>query len=129
GPAERRGPAHGVHDDLLDLGLVVDRQGLVARAEVEDLAPAALVGAAAAEDLPALIPVDKHERVRSRHVEGLAVHLGVRDLEVFAKTGGDEMARRDDPDPLLLADLAPGQAAARPHQAAKDLREVPGVED
>ena len=63
----------------------------------------------------------------SSNVEVLAVHLGVGDLDVAAAAAGDRMAGIDHPDPLTLGRRAPVQAAARAHQAAEDLGEVPGV--
>src|SRR3954463_2025696 len=53
GDDARGGPAHRVGEDLLDHRVVVGGERLVARAEVEDLARAAVPAAAAAEDLAA----------------------------------------------------------------------------
>src|SRR5437773_11743906 len=58
------GPAGGVGDDAEDVLVVVGGIGLVAGAEVEDLAPPAVVAAAAAEDLAAREPADEDEVVR-----------------------------------------------------------------
>src|SRR4051812_28839926 len=82
-------PGDGVGDDALDLGLVIDRELLVARAEVKDAAGAAAVAASAAEHLAALEGADEHELVWRRDVEELAVHLVVGDHDRLRNAGGD----------------------------------------
>ena len=120
---------HGVAQDLADIGMVIDRIGLVAGPEIEDAAGAALVGEAGAEHLAALEPGDEHRLQRLRHGERLAIHFGVGDLDAFAEPCGDAVAAVDHPDALALARLAPFQRAGRAHQLAEDLREMPGVQD
>jgi len=102
---------------------------LVAGLEVEDPAAAALVAAAAAEDLAALEPADQHEAVGGRDVERLAVHLLLLDHEGFAEPLRDRVRPIDHPQPLALAGFAPGQVAGRAHQPLEDLREVSRVQD
>ena len=101
----------------------------MAGAEVEDLAVAAGVTAAAAEDFAALEPGDENEFVGRGDVEEFAVHLLVLDFEMFAQAIGNGMAGRNDPHPLFLAHLAPFQVAARPHQPLEELGEMAGVKD
>src|SRR5262245_57787546 len=72
---DRFRPADTVCDHLEHVVVVIGRVGLVAGAEVEDLAGAALVAATAAEDLAAGKPTDEDQGVRLRDVEMLAVHL------------------------------------------------------
>src|SRR4051812_46244699 len=76
GRAQRRGgPLDAVRDDPPDVGMVVDGEVLVARAEVEDLAVPAPEGAAATEHLAPRERTDEDELVGHRDVELLAVHL------------------------------------------------------
>ena len=99
------------------------------RPEVEDLARAALVGGAAAEDLAALEPGDEDQFVRLRNAERFAVHLLLREFDVLADAFDDRVPLGDDPEPLLLVGLAPLQIAGGAHQPLEDLREVTGVQD
>ena len=55
-----------------------------------------------------------------RDAEGLAVHLGVRDDERVRDALRDRVVLVDDPDALLLPDLAPAQRAVRAEHAAED---------
>ena len=117
-------PVHGVAQDRADIGVVVDRIGLVARAEIEDAAGAALVGEAGTEHLAALEPGDEHRLQRLRHGERFAIHFRVGDLDALAEPLGDAMAAVDHPDALALAGLAPFQRARRAHQLPEDFREM-----
>ena len=85
-------PFHGVAQHLLDVGVVVGRIGLVAGAEIEDVAGAAALGQARAEHLAALEPGDEHGLQRLRHGELLAIHFLVFELEILAEALGDRMA-------------------------------------
>src|SRR5215207_4999110 len=71
GAVDRRGPLHAVADHVQHVLVVVGRVGLVAGAEVEDLAAAAEVAAAAAENLAAGEPTHEDQLVRLRDVEEL----------------------------------------------------------
>lgn len=71
----RRSPFDRIHDDLLDLRLIIDWERLMTRAEVEHLTLAAVPAAAAAEHLAALEPADEYLLVRLRDIEVFAVHL------------------------------------------------------
>ena len=123
-------PVHGVAQHLLDAGMVVGRIGLVAGAEIEDAAGAALVGQAGAEHLAALEPGDEHRLQRLGHGERLAVHLLVLELENGRRArAAIGWLRLIDPEPLALARLAPFQGAGRAHQPLEDLREMAGMQD
>ncbi len=128
-PAGRRGPHHRVLQHELDIRLIVDREGFVAGAEVEDLARSPMEAAAAAEDFAAGKPAHEDQRVGRRDVEALAVHLHVRNLDVFAQALRDGVSRLHDPEPLFLAGFAPLQIARGSHQALENLGEMAGVED
>jgi hypothetical protein len=123
-----RRPGDCVGDDRLDLLLVEDREGLVPRAEVEDLAGTTVEAAATAEDVATLKPTDENLRVRRRNVEALAVHLDVRNLEVFWQPLGDGVTGLYHPDTLFLPRLAPLQIASRAHQRSENLGEVTRVQ-
>src|SRR5690349_16697826 len=97
-PAGRRGPVGRVGDHLAHFGLVVGWVALVPWAEVEDLAAAAVVAAAAAKDLAALEPADEHQRIGRRDVKVLAIHLFLRKLEVRPQPISDRVARLQHPD-------------------------------
>lgn len=101
------GPAHGVGDDPADFQLVVDREVLVARAEVEDAAFAAPEATAAAEDFAAAVGTDEDQFLRCRDVEDFAVHLRSRDDEAVFHTGGDRVARIDSPDHFAVVGFTP----------------------
>src|SRR5512133_917256 len=103
------GPAYGIADHLAHLRLMVDGERFVAGRKVEDFAAPAAEAGAAAQDFPALIPMDKNQRVGLRDVEVLPVRLGMRDLEIGGQSARDRMAWRDAPDTLLFAHLAPGE--------------------
>ena len=71
-----------VDEDLLDVGVVVGRNGFVTRTEVEDLTAASLVGAAAAEYFAAAEPADEDEFVGLGNEEVFAVGFFVFDTEI-----------------------------------------------
>ena len=96
--------------------------------EVEHFAVAALEGDAAAEDVAAFEPADEDHLAGVRNVEALAVHLFVRQLEVFADALGDRVGRGDVPEPFLLARFAPLERAGAAGGRLEDLREVAGMQ-
>src|SRR5271165_111293 len=117
----------GYHPD--DVRVVVSREGLVARPEVEDAAVSAPPAAPAPEHLASLEPREEHLLLRGRDREGLAVHLLPRELKVPVQAPGYGVARVADPQPLALSRLPPRQRARGPHQPPEDLRIVARVED
>src|SRR5581483_3489596 len=121
GPGHGRGPARGVGDHAPDLRVEVGRVALVARPEVEDLAAAARVAAAAAEDLAALEPANEHQRLGRGDVEALAVHLLLGQLDRLAQASRDRVAGLEHPDPLVVVGFAPLEVAGGAHQAPEDL--------
>lgn len=123
-----RAPADGVGNDPQDVGVAVDGQGLVTGPEVEDLAVAALEGATGTENLAALEPRDEDQFVGIGDAEGLAVHLGVRQLKILANAFGDRVTGVDVPQAFFLALLAPFQAAGGAEQATQNLRVVTGMQ-
>ena len=90
-PAGCRPSSRALRSTLLDVRVVIGRIGLVAGAEVEDVAGAAALGQARAEHFAALEPGDEHRLERLRHGELLAIHLLVLELEILA-----EALRRSD---------------------------------
>ena len=96
--------------------------------EVEDPALPPGPAAAAAKHLAACEGADEDELVRRRDVEVLPVHLVLRDDEHGWHALGDVVRRRDRPDDLALAVVAPPEAAASPHQPEERLRIVARVE-
>src|SRR5437773_320172 len=122
-------PRHRVCDHALNLGLVIDREFLVTRAEVHDPPRPAAIAAAAAKHLAACKRADEDELVRRWDVEVLAVHLLMRDYDRLRHAGRDGMPRVDGPDhlPLAAGVRTPPQRAGGPHQSLEDLREVAGV--
>src|SRR5918995_67084 len=126
GPRRRCGPADGVPDDTLHVGVVVGRVLLVARAEVEDPAPPPSVTEPAPEDLAPTEMAHEDELVGLRHVEGLPIHL-LTELYVLPETFGYGMAWGHDPEALRIIE-APLQIAGRTHEPLEDLREVPRME-
>lgn len=106
-PGHRRGPLHRVADNALHFRLVIDRVGLVAGAEIEDFTTPPVKAAAAAEDLAALKPTDKHQRIGRGDVKMLTVHLGLRDFKIFAQSGGNRMARLDHPETFFFTQFSP----------------------
>ena len=96
------GPADGVGDDLLDLGVVISWIRFVAGAEVEDAAVAALPGGAAAEDLAASEPRDEEELVGLGDAERFAIHFLLGYLEVFADALGDGVGGVDVPEEQVV---------------------------
>ena len=120
---------YGIGDDLDDIRIVVDRECLVARREVENLTGAALESHAAAEDVSAFIPRQENDVRFRRNSEGLAIHFGVRDDEGIGKSFGDGVLLIDNPNALLFADFAPTQRAGSTEHAAKDFGVVSGVQN
>ena len=123
------GPVHGVFDDRLHVGVVIDGEGLVAGLEVEDLARAPAVAQPASEHLAALEAADEHGHVRLRHVERLGVSLLMLGEDVLLEAPGDGMGGLGDPHALEVPVLAPGQVAAGAHQQPEGLGMMAGVEE
>ncbi len=98
-------------------------------AEVEDLAQAALVGDAGAEDLAAFKPGNEHDFLRLGDDEGLAVHLLMRQAELLGQALDDGVGGVDHPEDFLLVGLAPAQRVrVRAAQLAENLAGVAGVQ-
>src|SRR5689334_8774042 len=98
-------PAPRVADPRPPVLVAVRREGLVARAEIEDLPRAALPRAAAAEDFAAAEPTDEDQLVRLGDVEVLTVHLFVLDDEVIGDALGNRMAGLGHPQNFFQAVL------------------------
>ena len=128
-PQPRRRPLDRVGEHAPDVRVVVDGVVLVAGAEVEDPARAALEAAAAAEHLAAGEGADEHQLVGRRDRERLAVHLLRVDHDRLRDARRDRVRRGDGPHQFALALVAPAQVAGGAEQAAEDLRVVPGVQD
>src|SRR5258708_13043644 len=79
----------------------------VARPEVENSALAAIVTAAASEDLAAREPAHEDQRIWLRNVEAFAVHFLVLNLNRFAQPLGDGVTRLDNPHPFVLPAFHP----------------------
>src|SRR5579859_3955230 len=79
------GPAYGIGDDPLHVGMMVSGQSFMAGAEIEDLAATTAITAAAAEDFAAAEPAHEDQRFWRRNIEVFAVHLFVLDLDVLAE--------------------------------------------
>src|SRR5829696_7636737 len=126
GPRRRRGPADGVPDNALHVGVVVGRVLLVAGAEVEDPAPPPPVAEPAPEDLSPAEMAHEDELVGLRHVEGLPIHL-FTELYVLPEPFGYGMAWCHHPETLRIVE-APLQVAGRSHKPLEDPREVPRME-
>ena len=62
-------PVDRVDQDLLDDGHMIDREGLVAGTEVENLALVTAIGHTAAEYFAALEPADENQLIRSGNIE------------------------------------------------------------
>src|SRR6266542_4486686 len=122
------GPACGVSNDTLHIGMVIRWQRLMAGTKIEDLARAACVAATTSEDLATCKPAHKDQCLRGRNIEVLTIHLFVLDLDIFTKTLHNRMTRRYNPETLTIATLAPLQSTGRPHQASEDLCIVTRVE-
>ena len=109
---------------------MVDREGLVAGLEVEDVALAAGEGAAAAEDLAALEPADENLLVRLGDVEVLAVGLLMLDDDVAVQTLQDGVAGVHCPEDLLLPRFPPSEVdRGGAADLVEDLGGVAGMED
>src|SRR5438132_9719319 len=119
-------PRHRVRDHALNLGLVIDREFLVTRAEVHDPTRPAAIAAAAAEHLAACKRADEDELVRRWDVEVLAVHLLMRDDDRLRHAGSDGMPGVDGPDhlPLAAGVRTPPQRTSGPNQPLEDLRQI-----
>src|SRR5579859_5788968 len=127
-PAAGRRPAHGVGNHPAYAGVKVGGVGFVAGAEVENLAPAASIAAAAAENLAAGEPADEDQGLERRDVEALAIHLLALDDQRFAQPSRNRVAGFDHPQPLVLVGLAPLQFAGGAHQPPEDPRIVGGMQ-
>src|SRR6266487_751458 len=101
------GPACGVSNDTLHIGMVIRWQCLVTGPEVEDLARAACVAATTSEDLATCKPAHKDQCLRGRDIKVLTIHLFMLDLDIFSKTLHNRMTGRYDPETLTIATLAP----------------------
>src|ERR1041384_122538 len=109
--ALRFGPANGVADHALHWWMVIDRVQLVAGAEVENLPVAPTPAAAAAEYFAPLEPRDEHLFLGRGHIERLAVHLGVGNLDAGVDAFSNGMAGIGDPDAFSLAGFPPVEKA------------------
>ena len=72
------------------------------RTEIEYFPAAAMVAASAAENLAALEPTHKYQRVRRGNIETLAIHLGRVQFDILADSLHDRMPVLDHPQPFLL---------------------------
>jgi len=110
-------PYCGVGDNFEGLGLEEDAEGFVAGTEVEDLALAQApqrTGSKPFAVLPALL---ENHGIRLGHVEGLAIHLGLRNRKLFGDAAGNGVAGNDG---LYLAGLAVGLVIGETAVGASD---------
>ena len=129
GSVPRRGPADGVPYDELDFLLVIRRERLVTRPEVEDPSFAAEETAARSEDVSPCEPADEHSGIRHGNVEPLPVHLFVGDFEAGSQPVDNRVPWLHDPQPLFLSRFAPAKEAGCPHEPHEGLGQVGGMKD
>src|SRR4051794_1751186 len=104
--------------------MIIDRVGLVPRAEVKNLTVTAFPGATRPEDLASFEPRNKYDLVRGGNGERLAVHLSVFDFEVTIDSLRDGMAGVTNPESFLLARFPPRDRTARSHEPYERARIV-----
>ena len=85
----RRGPLHGVLQDLLHGVVVIDRVGFMPGPEVKDVPVSAFPGLPGSEDFAAGEPADEKLFVRRGNDEGLAIHFGVLNFKISIDSPGD----------------------------------------
>ena len=87
-------PAHDVVRDAQGLGLFENRIGLVAGAEVEHAALAHCPHAAAAAVLAFFLALLEDDGIGRGYVEGIVIHLGLRDVPFLRQARGDGALRQ-----------------------------------
>src|SRR5262245_53086130 len=73
--ALRPGPFHPVGNHTLNLRMMIDRIGLMARTEIKNSSAAAHPAIASAKNFPTLEPRHKHLLVGHRNAKRLTIHL------------------------------------------------------
>ena len=119
-----------IHENLLNLFVVIGRKGFVTGSEVEDLTAASLVSAAGTEYFAAGEPADEYEFIGFGNHEVFAVGFFVFEDDVFADAFCDGMTLVDNPEDFLVAGFTPLEVVGgSTHELLEDLGCVAGVEN
>ena len=102
-----------VYENLLNILVVVGRNGFVTRTEVEYLAASSLVNASAAEYFAACEPADEEKLVRCGYSEVFAVGFFVLENYLFVDAFSDGMTLLYNPKDFLVAGFTPLEVAGR----------------
>ena len=117
-------PANCVANDRLNGFVIEDREGFVARLEIEEPAVAAVEGTARAEDLAALVPAHKHDLVGLGDTKRLGIGFDAVELKISVDALCDGVCGVDNPNTLKVAVLTPRKVAGRAHERLEYLRMV-----
>lgn len=124
-------PPDCICDDTPNMRVEVDRERFMARPEIEYPTTAAPECAPASKHFASMKPGKKHQLVRRWNVEGLAIHLRLRNFETRWQAFRHRMRRGNDPHTFRLALrlFTPCQIATGTHQSLEDLRMMARMKD
>lgn len=125
---DRLCPINRVANDGLNVFVMENREGLVARLEIEDPSVAAVEGTACTEYLAAFVPAHKHDLVGLGDTERLGIGFDAVELKISADSLRDRVGGVNSPDTFKVAVLTPGEVAGRAHKRFKDLAVVRGMQ-